>query len=268
MGKILIGSVYVDHPRTPKWYEIQMRLLDYTLEANSFDHVVVANRCNADIFSRSIVVAQHNDVGQDASVEHMKGLWDLWSYFHNHSEYDHYLILDSDAFPYRKNWLERMLVWMREDDRLPERQWASAVRCENLDTFPHPCVLFVKGQFLRAFNDPDGRRAFRMDVLENLMGYRFVDLFVDLPRSIGGQPIWMPMTRSNVWNPHPVLSALYAGMFYHHGAGSRMAEIRSVALRNFDHYYPTWKHACMEESVWLEISMNPIAYINQLASLP
>lgn len=268
MARILVGSVFADHARTEKWYEIQLRLLDQTTTPNTYDHVVVANRCKPEIFKRSRVASVRGDGAPDASHEHMNGLRDLWRYFNEHPEYDHYLILDSDAFPFQVNWLERLLVWMREDDRLPERQWASVVRCENLDTFPHPCVLFVKGQFLRDVGDRTGERTFRVDDLQNLLGYSFRDLYVDLPKEVNGKPVWLPMTRTNVWNVHPVLAALYGGMFYHHGAGSRTMEIRSVTLRNFDHYYPRWKHTTLEENIWVEISMNPIIFIRDLAMLP
>jgi hypothetical protein len=33
--------------------------------------------------------------------------------------------------------------------------------------------------------------------------------------------VLLPLLRTNVWNPHPMLAAIYGGLFYHHGAGTR-----------------------------------------------
>ena len=95
----------------------------------------------------------------------------------------------------------------------------------------------------------------------NLAGYSFKDVgFLDRPPFV-----FQPLLRTNFWNPHPVLSAVYGGLFYHHGAGSRPLELRSVSLRQYDHHIPRYSHFDTEHSLWLEISKNPVLYLNQLA---
>jgi hypothetical protein len=258
MKQVMVGSVFAESERSRRWYELQLRFLDDTL-GSDYEHVVFCNRCDPAMFDRSTVVGTDMTLGPDASQEHCRGLDAIWKHFKQH-EHPYYLILDSDAFPYKSNWLERMLVWMREDDRMPERQWASAVRCENLDTFPHPCVMFIKGDFLHECP----AEPFGMAGHENLLGYSFVDLQVLLPRKYNSKVAWLPITRTNTWAPHPILSASYGGMFYHHGSGSRPFEIRSVALRQFDHHVPRFTHVNTELALWAEISKNPVLFLKQL----
>ena len=257
---LLVGSVYAPTERNETWRDLQFRFLQKTL-GDDFDHAVWLNRVPESLFPDSQLAGRHDGDQLDFTQEHANGLRGLVRYFLAHPDYDNYLILDSDAFPFKQNWLEKLLAWLKADERLPERHWAAAVRTENLDTFPHPCVVFVRGHFLRSLPDPLGYFDPGPHEYRNLAGYSFKDVgFLDRPPFV-----FQPLLRTNFWNPHPVLSAVYGGLFYHHGAGSRPLELRSVSLRQYDHHIPRYSHFDTEHSLWLEISKNPVLYLNQLA---
>jgi len=267
LGKLFVGSVFVDHPRSARWYEIQLRALDQSTGADSYDHFVVSNGCDKDIFKRSVLVSEHKDRNPEPAIEHVTGLRELCQQFSDcqkvGAKYDGMLILDSDAFPFVEGWRDKLDTWMAADERLPARKWASVVRTENLDTFPHPCVVYVRGDFITANHSPP----FWVKSHENLLGFRFQDVTCNLQMRDGVDQLWLPLTRTNVWNPHPVLAAVYGGLFYHHGAGSRWVELRSVTLRQFDHHFPRYNHYQREAELWSEVSMNPLLFARQLSQL-
>lgn len=261
--RLLVASVYAPCERNQTWLANQLRFLGEYTQA-SFDLAVYLNRVSDDLFQRDgVYVIDRSDTPQENMCkEHAFALNQIIKHFVSKlDQYDHFLILDSDAFPCADNWLERLIAWMREDDFLPERLYAAACRAENLDTFPHPCCFFMKGAFLKQFA---GVIDFRVAPHVNLSGFRFEDVGCGIPTSIAGQPIWLPLLRTNSWNPHPVLGAIYGGMFYHHGAGSRPLELRSVALRTYDTVFPRFQHGDIERQLYLEISRNPKIFVKQL----
>lgn len=269
MKKLLVGSVFSPTHRNETFVNLHYRYLSETL-GDQYDHAVWLNRVGTDLFKSSKIAGMSDEPGQDPRHEHAEGLNGLMDFFEKNPDYENYLILDSDAFPFRANWLEKLLMWMKEDDRLPERQWAAAVRTENLDTFPHPCVFFVKGSWFRERRTPPYHEwnwgVFKQS---NMLGYPFEDVSlkpeeVEHAMNCG---VFQPMTRTNFWNPHPILSAIYGGMFYHHGAGSRAVELRSVSLRQFDHHVPRFSHLETEAALWLEVSKNPNLFVRQLAEV-
>jgi hypothetical protein len=260
----MVGSVYAPSPRNTTWLSLQKRFLDKTLGAN-YTHAVWLNRADPAVFKDVTVIGRSAEY-REMVTDHAYGLKQLIECFAQDQEHEHYLILDSDAFPFSLGWLERMLTWMQEDSRLPERHWASAVRVENLDTFPHPCVMFFRGEWFHSFRNPAEQFDFGIHDYVNIGSYKFKDVGLEVydnaRNSLRCQ--WQPMTRTNVYNPHPILGAIYGGMFYHHGAGSRSLELRSVALRQFDHHVPRFNHVSIERALWLEISKNPELFIRQL----
>src|SRR5262249_8957286 len=133
--------------------------------------------------------------------------------------YAHYLILDSDAFPVRRGWLDWLLR------KMGECRFAAPVRCENLDTFPHPCALFIKVEAIGDEFDFSPGFAYR-----NLLREPVLDTATGLNRDH-----WFPLVRTNRLNVHPVLAALYYDLFYHHGAGSRQGLLRSVKQGYYEH---------------------------------
>jgi len=253
---LLVGSVYAPTERNEVWRDLQFRYLRATL-GDDFDHAVWLNRVPESLFPNSQVAGRGGHA--ELAHEHAEGLRGLLRYFLANPDYTDYLVLDSDAFPFKLNWLEKLRTWLKADHRLPERHWAAAVRTENLDTFPHPCVVFIRGDFLRGLADPLSYFDPGPHDYVNLVGFAFKD--VGFRRHLTFQPL----LRTNLWSPHPVLGAVYGGLFYHHGAGSRPLELRSVELRQFDHHVPRYSHARSEHLLWLEISRNPELFLNQLS---
>src|SRR5262249_24076641 len=159
------------------------------------------------------------------------------------------------------NWLEKLLAWMEPDERFPPRTYATAVRTENLDTFPHPCVFFVKGDYFRGLSCPADHFGFCQSQERNLLGFAFEDVTCRLIRDADGKQLWLPMTRTNIANPHPVFVAIYGGLFYHHGAGSRGPQLRVVNMRQFDHLMPRSAHAEIEQALYRDLCADPVQFL-------
>jgi hypothetical protein len=228
-------------------------------------HVVWLNRVAPDLFKRSLIAGRNDMPYPDASSEHGAGLRGLLTYLQGVARDDnHVLLLDSDAFPIHPNWLEKLLAWMQADERVPPRTYATAVRTENLDTFPHPCIFFVRGDYFRGLSSPADHFGFCKSPERNLLGVAFEDVTCRLIRDASGRQLWLPMTRTNLANPHPVFAAVYGGLFYHHGAGSRSPELRCVHLRQFDHHIPRSAHAEIEQALYRDLSTDPMQFLGRL----
>jgi hypothetical protein len=261
--KLLIGSVYSPCDRNPVWLGLQQRFLSESCKVD-FDLTVFLNRVDDALFKeKGVTVAGKSDVNQpDMCREHAGALNQLVGFMREETgRYENFLLLDSDAFPFQDNWLERLLAWMKEDDFLEEKLFAAPCRAENLDAFPHPCAFFMRGRFLK---DHGHRLDFGPAHHVNFSGFHFDDVGCGNPTVYDGKHRWLPLLRTNVWSPHPVLSAIYGGIFYHHGSGSRPLELRSVALRTYDNQFPRYQHGDTERQLYLEISRNPRIYIRQL----
>lgn len=263
MKKLLVGSVYAPCDRNQVWLSLQKRFLGESSKCD-FTHGVFLNRVPADMFHEHgcEILGSTEQWREDMCEDHAFGLNAIMQAFMARlDEYENFLILDSDAFPYQDNWVERLLNWMKADDRLGEKLFAAPPRVENLDTFPHPCCCFIRGELLRRMGD---RFCFDVAPHTNLAGYQFRDVGCALPTDMDGHHVWLPLLRTNVWTPHPIMAALYGAVFYHHGAGSRAAEFRSVALRSYDNYIARHMHGDTERQLYQEISRNPRIFIRQL----
>jgi hypothetical protein len=263
MKRLLVASVYAPSDRNPTWIGLQKRFLAETTDV-VHDLIVYLNRADAGPFiDAGVAVAGRSDQPWPSMChEHAAALNFLVAVFRQRlDEYEDFLLLDSDAFPCQPNWLGRLVTWMREDDFLPEKLFAAPCRGENLDHFPHPCVFFIRGRLLR--NYPDAVD-FSVGPHTNMAGYAFEDVGCQMPVRADNRHVWLPLLRSNVWNPHPILAAVYGGMFYHHGAGSRPLEIRSVTLRAYDNVIARFQHGDRERQLFAEIARNPKIFIRQL----
>lgn len=122
------------------------------------------------------------------------------------------LFCDSDAFPVRD-----MTDYIRQGlDRWP---LIAVQRLENAgDMQPHPCFAITTAGLWRRVNG-DWRAG---PTWNNAFGETVTDVGANLLRSLSLNDVpWGKMLRSNRVNLHPLLFAVYAGMVYHHGAGSR-----------------------------------------------
>jgi len=182
---------------------------------------------------------------------------EIYHYFRRH-RYKNYLLLDSDCFPVKPGWLDCILKLMGD------RWYAAPVRTENLDTTPHPCALFVRGEHvgkhLFYFRRPSVGR------VTNLLGEEIQDIGTGFKTEVGGGQVFFPLLRSNHLNVHPVLAAVYGDLFYHHGGGSRRTkEGQEPYFRStfyWDKIVPHRYEAGLD--AYERLAKNPRRFVNKL----
>jgi len=250
--KTLVASVFTHTDRNKEWYKLQTKFVKKTTD--NYDHAVFLDRISPEPFSDSIVIGSNKqdfieiclDDNKWNLTPHLIGLEKITQFFFENNCYDKCLILDSDCFPIRYNW-EKLLL-----DKMKNKPIAAAIRTENLDTFPHPCVFFMT-------KDAKGKFSFRPNKLyTNLMGDKFVDSGCNIPNHI-----CYPLIRTNKYNPHPIIAGIYFDTFYHHCCGSRVVETR--ALTNYKYY----DHMSLEneDKLFENLTKDPEYFIQKLRQL-
>jgi len=253
-NKLLVGSVFVSGERTRTWYNLQIEFLKKTTK--SFKHLVFLNgETDQSIFTESeIVDSQDHDAvkilnGNAQSSNHLVGLKCLFDNFMKMGA-DHYLFLDCDCFPIKKDWMPWLLKRMHNK----HKGVAAPVRTENLDVFPHPSALFVRGHCLNAdwFNMEIGS-------LNNLMDTPTSDVGAKIPMKL-----CYPLLRTNYFNPHPIFAAVYGHAFYHHTCGTRPRGMVTRAMSEgiFEHFVSN--HWAIEEMLFNELASNPDRFVSRL----
>jgi len=140
---------------------------------------------------------------------------------------------------------------------LANRLYAAPVRTENYDLFPHPCAFYLRRPMLEHID-------FNFSQVPSLMGYATADVGSAMPRSLEGEPIWLPLIRTNRWNPHPLAAAIYGHLFYHHGAGSRTPAFRSMRYGVYDHFLSPEEHRAIYADLTGQLLARPRQYIRKL----
>ena len=245
MKDVLVASVFTNSPRNETWLHLQRSFLRQTTA--SYDHAIYLNHCDwSDSFRESLIIGSRSEktlsgLGKQ-SADHAAALTEVFRYFREHTDYSYYLLLDSDCFPVRRDWLPALVRQMKRF------QFAAPMRSENLEDFPHPCALFLTKAALE--------RPWNLTVTPgwNLLGKPYVDLGCSLPTEG-----WYPLLRTNVYNPHPVLAAIYKHLFYHHGAGSRQLYFRTE--RYYDYIDD---HAKVEAEIYERLAADPTKFIYEL----
>ena len=128
------------------------------------------------------------------------------------SDEDVLVFCDSDAFPVRD-----ITGLIRSG--LARWPLVAVQRLENAgDGQPHPCFCFTTAGLWRRIGG-DWRTG---PTWENAYGQVVTDVGARLLRSLRDNHVrWGKMRRSNRVNLHPLFFAIYDGVVYHHGAGSR-----------------------------------------------
>ena len=244
--KILVASVFgvgksnIIHKNKP-FYDLQLYFLNQTC---NYDHIVYLDKENPINFKKSLCIGTTSEQEQEelnGSERHVIGLNKIMEYAKNTSKYDHLLIIDSDAFPFKTGWLKSLIK------NIESYTSAAAVRFENLDTFPHPCIHFIKKEHFDSVKFSSGETI-------NILGKSVQDSASNIKN-------FYPLIRSNYINIHPVLYGIYKDMFYHHGAGSRPAITRG------DEYFNTGNIKTIqekEEYYFEQLISSPMKYINHL----
>lgn len=237
MKKLLVGSVYAPDVRNETWLSLQHRFLERTV--GDYDHCVILNRVDPELFGDTLVLRAVPPSGPQLADELTGAMDEFMSYFISRPDYEYYLLIDSDAFPFVPGWIETLCALMeaKPEHGLSERQFASPVRCENLDRFPHGCAFFAKGEWFRT-RDPE-RFSWEYMPAQNFMGAPSKDITIKDSTSIlgdAGEQVWLPLMRTNTVNLHPILGAVYGHAFYHHGAGSRIPQFRAIMQGAYDNF--------------------------------
>jgi len=130
------------------------------------------------------------------------------------------ITLDTDSFPIRDGWIENLTGRLTDDVAL-----AGVWRDELLPkkpAFVHPCCLVIRAQTLRRLGAGFTIGA-GADVAHN------VTLAVEREGSRISR-----LRRSNGWNPHFLMGAVYGDLVYHQGAGSRAPKFSAASDAEHD----------------------------------
>lgn len=265
MGRLFVGSVYgADEEVNKKWFGLQSHFLSMTTKG--YTHFVCADRdvgfdgdyrfvkkvYQEEEFWHDIGAVRPKSTKEPPSdkyyLEHVNGLKTLIDEFRRNIEYGWMLLLDSDAFPVRAGWQNVLPQHINHK----KKQWASAVRVECLDLFPHPCVWLIP------------RRA--LDVLDNLASMPPVpDICGRNVMNIGtglSTKDALPLIKTNVWSPHPFMCTVYYGAFYHHAGGSRAPGNKSIQY--YRNTVPDGYHRKFYDDVDGMLLANPEEFISRL----
>lgn len=239
---ILVCSVYGATPRNATWYRLQRKFLNHTTP-QGYDMAVVLNDVPRSLFDPDVTIVDD----RSRNHGHCEGMQRLLDYCRS-TKHEQYLFLDSDCFPVWSNWASILCALTRKF----AVEFAAAIRVENLDVHPHPCAFFASREGISAkgfgFEYRKGRDLLGNELMEN----QFSEI-----KSL-------PLVRSNVVSPHPVWASVYHHLFYHHGAGSRVARTRSTAAGYFDHYLDPDEHQRIEGELFQELQAEPEAFIGRL----
>jgi len=238
---LLIGSVFMDHPRSKIWYDLQIKYIKDT--TNDFKHIVYLNGQN-NFYKESEVIKVNCTNASDGQYSHIRGLNEIIDYFKVHKEYDNLLLIDSDCFPFR-SWEKDLQFNIKNKFGI-----AAIARYENLDTFAHPSFFYATREQVENLKFDK-----RSNI--NIVGHEFKDTSSNLKES------FYPLIRSNKINYHPVLCGVYWNRIYHHGAGSRNLEFRL-----FYHYFNENNNVSnLEKKLFEELTDNSDKFIKKI-SLP
>lgn len=241
MSRVIVGSVFCNHPRLDDWYKLQLNFLNQT---TNFTHVVFSD-ANYN-FNHSYVLPQKTKINESnhslkGSQAHVFGLNAILDFFRTTNE-QYFLILDSDCFPIRKNWLEDLLESHENYDIF------APARYENLETHAHPSAFLFKKSALNNLK-------FDIMRMNSIHGKVYYD-------TASNCQTFFPMIRSNKKNLHPILYGLYFDTFYHHGAGSRNLCFRSFKMN----YYKEQKYNYTSEYENFKFLINnPKKFISSLS---
>jgi len=248
MEHILVATVFSGGELDSKWANIQSSFIENTNDYNITKLAVLPNTVEN--------TAIYSDCGYKTLLQndtrHTTGIKTIFRYFKNSSEYEYLCLLDSDAWPIDKDWAKLCVSWLNKPNTSnTPRVGVAAIRFENLDVFPHPCIFFIKKDFI--LNGKEFRKK-NKDLLNLLSNYRN-DVFGNVDSKY-----FYPLMRSNKLNLHPIVAGIYNNVFYHHAGGSR----RSYKGTGGGYYRHYLKHCKEAESITEELFKDPRSFIDKL----
>jgi len=217
--KLCIGTIFPDCGKLgEQWLDLQLRYIKATTK--NFHHVsLVQNGSKISSFfsNNTEVIRPLGQRNAKNSQAHTVGLNGLHAHFIKHqANYDHFLFIDMDAFPIRKNWYDILVKKLGNNWEL-----AIALRCENLETRLHSSILFATKPCLQHLKW--GVHKVGVD----LIGKSESDVNLMSHQTKRRKQSYV-LLRSNQYQIHPLLCGVYYDLFYHHGCGSgRQFNMRS-----------------------------------------
>jgi hypothetical protein len=201
------------HYLTDRWIDLQLQRLAARLDRpyKLYSWLDGEAAAHADRFDEAIV--------PDERVGHWKKIDELAALICARAAPDDVLLfLDGDAFPVADlgGPLEQMLA---------EHPLAAIRRTENYgDPFPHPSFCATTPRFWQE----TGASWVGGHQVVNSRGESFTDTGANLHLLLEQQGIdWLPLSRTNARNLHPILFGVYDDLIYHHGAGFRRTLTRT-----------------------------------------
>jgi len=242
---VFVISAHVDCPNCNNWRDLQRRFVGDSV--GDIEYGVIVNGCDVSKYT-NVIYHIHK---QTSHFNCIKIALDLFK----SSKHDRLLLLDSDCWPVRINWINIL------DNLLCDRYlYAAPVRVENFDLFPHPCAFYMCRGFLKYVN-------FSHTIVENMIGVSVSDVGSGMPQYIDNKLIWHPLLKTNYISPHPVYASIYGDMFYHHCAGSRGIGFRASKYNFYDHIITRKEHMKIYEKVTTNLLYNPCRYIDKLRGI-
>lgn len=241
----MVGSVFInDSAIQQQWLDLQLKFLAKTV--GDFEFTAILWDKQTDFFDK--VKHFHLKCPYRDSDAHAYGYTCLVDHFRN-LDFEHFLLLDSDAFPIRENWLPLLL------DAMGDKEIAAPIRAEDMELRLHPAIVFIKNRSSLSKID------FRNDIVgADLLGNQERDHF--LPHyQFQERHLAYPLMRSNRYNVHTLACGIYYDMFYHHSCGAGHG-----FLARKDGY---WQMAgkAHEANMWQftrELMSSPEEFINKL----
>jgi hypothetical protein len=206
-------NVVTVHWQTSKWVDAQLRFLERNIDAP----VRVFASLNG---IEDDTVAERFHFAADLAGTHAEKLNELAGIVAASSNPSDILIfLDGDAFPVRP-----LVPWLGET--LGTHPLMAIRRDENLaDPQPHPSFCATTVGFWQEI-DGDWRPGY---VWVNAAGREVADTGGRLLASLRERKVeWLPLLRTNTYNPHAVWFGVYAHRVYHHGVGFHAARVERV----------------------------------------
>lgn len=245
---LLIMSVYAPSELNEDWYKLQKHFINKNTLL-PYEFKIITNNVKADMFNTEDLIK-----GNKENIGHPAGIRQILDYMReNKNLYSGFLILDSDCFPVRPGWHEVLGQQMQRFNK----SIAAPIRYENLDMFPHPCVVYMNEQGLQ-----NPKINFNYKEVKNLLG--------DMIDEVGGAMCELsdevlPLLRSNRVNLHPVAAGIYHHLFYHHAAGSRGFEFRLLKMYDYcNHWIDNESQPGFGEQLFDALTQDPDGFIDKL----
>lgn len=263
--KLLVGSIFInDSEYQCKLLDLQLSFLQATTQ--DFNHFAfISAGLTNNYFLRRTQVGVPEDKTLTFADAHLNGLQSLLKLFREKSdEYEYFLILDSDAFPIKKNWLQSLLSKMNPTyffdnngnylfQTKQELEVAVILRSENLETRLHASVLFARRNALPYLDFSYA------SVGRDLLHHMEKDICIPAYQFERRNKVF-PLIRSNKVNIHPLACGIYFDSFYHHAAGSR----DSLLVRG-NNYWDAYYKVHMDHAFTSQLFDNPCQFVSMLA---